>query len=62
MSVEDGQLVAMMNEVRFVLFAESPTQFFAKTTDFQVVFPSTENPQQLTWSVGEGANTARRAK
>jgi hypothetical protein len=61
-TVEDGQLVAMMGETRFALFAESPTKFFAKTTDFQIEFPANASgkPDQLTWSVGEGANTAKR--
>lgn len=61
-SVEDRQLVATMSEVRFVLFAESSRKFFAKTTDFQIEFPenSAGKIDRLTWSVGEGANVARR--
>jgi hypothetical protein len=60
-SVADRQLVANMNGVRFILFAESPTKFFAKTTDLQIEFDVRDGkPQGLTWSVGEGANKARR--
>jgi len=61
---EGGQLAANFSGVRFSLFAESPTKFFAKTTDFQVEFPSGEKgkPARLSWSVGEGANEAKRSK
>jgi hypothetical protein len=63
-TVEDRQLTALMGDVRFVLFAESPTKFFAKTTDFQIEFPSgtSGKPQELYWSVGEGKNSAKRVK
>ncbi len=59
---EGTQLVANLSGVRFVLFAESPTHFFAKTTDVQIEFPKGEegHPDHLTWSVGEGANIAER--
>jgi hypothetical protein len=59
----DGdQLAARFDGVRFRLFAESPTRFFAKTTDVQFQFPEDAQgkPQHLTWSVGEGANDAKR--
>jgi hypothetical protein len=36
--VIDRQLSAHMNGVNFALFAESPTTFFAKTTDLQIEF------------------------
>ena len=61
--MRDGnQLTANLSGVKFVLFAESPTKFFAKTTDFQIEFPPGERgkPDNLTWSVGEGANEAKR--
>jgi len=63
-TVEDHQLVAVMNDVRFVLFAESPTKFFAKTTDVQLEFPSGGGgkAERLIWSVGEGANEAKKVK
>ena len=61
----DGdQLVATVGGVRFLLFAESPTKFFAKTTDVQIEFPEGGHgkPTRLIWSVGEGANEAKRSK
>jgi len=59
---EGTQLVTKLDGVRFVMFAESPTKFFAKTTDVQIEFPSADQgkPSRLTWSVGEGANDAKR--
>jgi hypothetical protein len=62
---EDHQLVATLGGVRFVLFAESPTKFFAKTTDVQIEFPGAEAgkaPDHLIWSVGEGANEAKKVE
>jgi hypothetical protein len=59
---EGSQLAAQLGGVKFVLFAESPTKFFAKTTDVQIEFPQMTGgkPDRLIWSVGEGANTAIR--
>jgi hypothetical protein len=59
---EGNQLAARLSGVKFVLFAESPTRFFAKTTDVQIEFPAATQgkPDHLTWSVGEGANDAKR--
>jgi len=58
---EENQLTAKVQGVKFALFAESPTKFFAKTTDFQIEFPAGQGePERLTWSVGEGANEAKR--
>jgi hypothetical protein len=61
---EGGQLVAQFSGVRFLLFAASPTKFFAKTTDFQIEFPDGGSGKQdrLIWSVGEGANEAKRTQ
>ena len=61
-SREHDQLAATIAGVKFTLFAESPTKFFAKTTDVQIEFPSSTGgrPDHLTWSVGEGANVAKR--
>jgi len=58
------QLSARVGGVKFLLFAESPTKFFAKTTDVQIEFPAGTqgNPDRLTWSVGEGVNQAKRSK
>jgi hypothetical protein len=60
----NDHLVAEMGGVKFTLFAESPTHFFAKTTDVQMDFPSADSKdsQELTWSVGEGGMTARKVK
>jgi len=59
---EGSQLIARLSGVKFILFAESPNKFFAKTTDVQIEFPSVEQgkAERLTWSVGEGANEAKR--
>jgi hypothetical protein len=61
---DDRQLVATFGGLDFVLFAESPTKFFAKTTDIQFEFHSgsSGNVDSLTWSVGEGANTAKKVQ
>jgi len=61
---EGRQLVATFQGVRFVLFAESPTHFFAKTTDVQFDFKT--DPQGralgLVFSVGEGAREAKKVQ
>jgi hypothetical protein len=61
---EGSQLAATFSGVKFVLFAESPTKFFAKTTDFQIEFKPNGDGKvdRLVWSVGEGANETKRAK
>jgi len=61
---EGDQLAARVGGVRFLLFAESPTHFFAKTTDVQIEFPGGEQgkPDRIIWSVGEGANEAKRTR
>jgi hypothetical protein len=61
--VHEHQLAARFGGVNFVLFAESPTDFFAKTTDVRFSFQpdSAGKPSKVMWSVGEGANTATRA-
>jgi len=60
---EGSQLTAVVGGVKFLLFAESPTRFFAKTTDVQIEFSGGDQakPDRLTWSVGEGANEAKRS-
>lgn len=59
---EGDHLVATVGSVKFVLFAESPTKFFAKTTDVQLEFkPGPDGKAtEVIWSVGEGANSAKR--
>jgi len=61
---QEDHLTAKLEGVPFAMFSESPTKFFAKTTDFQIEFPSgvQGKPDKLTWSVGEGANEAKRDK
>ncbi len=59
-----SQLVASLGGVHFVMFAESPTKFFAKTTDLQIEFLSDNQGavNRLVYSVGEGANEATKTK
>ena len=61
---EDNQLTAKIEGLAFVLFAESPTKFFAKTTDVQIEFPDGDKkkPDRVIWSVGEGANEGKRSQ
>ena len=53
-----------MDGVRFAHFAQSPTRFFAKTTDVQCEFePDAQGAvDKMLISVGEGAMTAPRQK
>ena len=55
-------MAARIGSVKLIMFAESPTRFFAKTTDLQIEFSGGDQgkPDHLTWSVGEGANEAKR--
>src|SRR5947209_1655279 len=61
-ALEDRQLVATLLNVRFPLFAESPTRFFAKAADLQIEFQSNAagKVDRLVWSVGEGGQTAKK--
>ena len=61
---EGDQLAAKVGAVKFVMFPETKTKFFAKTTDVQIEFPGGEQskPDRIIWSVGEGANKAVRTK
>lgn len=58
----DGALLAKFGGTPFTLFAESPTRFFAKTTDVQVEFQFNGNDKGLVLSVGEGGMTAKKTK
>jgi len=53
---EEHQLVLKFNGVKFIMFAESPTKFFAKTTDVQLEFlPDADGKvNRVISSVGEG--------
>jgi hypothetical protein len=57
---ENGQLVLKFSGLRFVLFAESPTKFFAKTTDVQCEFKSDDQGKFVIISVGEGGMKAKK--
>jgi 3-keto-disaccharide hydrolase len=61
---QGSQLLLNMDGVPFVLFAESPTRFFAKTTDVQCEFqPDGQGKMdQVVISVGEGGMTAHRTE
>ncbi|HVO10090.1 MAG TPA: family 16 glycoside hydrolase [Vicinamibacteria bacterium] len=61
---EGDHLTATLAGVRFALFAESKTRFFAKTTDVQLEFGTGPDGRadQVTWSVGEGANVAKAVR
>lgn len=59
---DDSQLIATFQGVRFVLSAESPTKFFAKTTDVQCEFESGDKGKLLLLSVGEGGFEAKKIK
>jgi len=63
-SMEREQLVARFSGVKFVLFAESSTRFFAKTTDVQFEFSAKQDGtvEKVVFSVGEGAMTAKKVK
>src|SRR5207247_6400389 len=42
MTREGDQLAASLGGTKFILFAESPARFFAKTTDLQIEFPTAD--------------------
>jgi hypothetical protein len=61
---EGDQLVAVFSGVKFPLFAETKTKFFAKTTDVQFEFkPAADGTvNEVSVSVGEGAGGMKRQK
>lgn len=61
---EEGQLVARFAGARFAMFAESPTHFFAKTTDVQCDFvkDAAGAVEKVVLSVGEGGMHAKKVK
>jgi hypothetical protein len=63
-SREGNGLVAKFRGVRFVLYAESATKFFAKSLDLQMEFEVGADgvAGRVTYSVGEGANVAVRLR
>lgn len=58
----DGNLLLRFSGVEFVLFAESPTHFFAKTVDVQAEFGESDGRQTLVVTVGEDDNARRGRK
>jgi hypothetical protein len=59
----DGdQLVLDMLTAHFVHFAESPTRFFAKTTDLQCEFKNDNDGKFADLSVGEGSMRAKKIR
>lgn len=58
----DGTLLIKFGGAQFTLFAESPTKFFAKTTDVQVEFDFGGAEKALVLSVGEGGMRAKKIK
>jgi len=59
---EGDHLVTEIGGQKLTFFAGSKTEFFAKTTDVQLEFKTDADgkPTEVTWSVGEGANVAKR--
>jgi hypothetical protein len=63
-SREGDHLVARIGGESVVLYAESETKFFGKSTDLQIEFKPGPDGEvnELIWSVGEGANRATRRR
>jgi hypothetical protein len=59
-SRQENNLVLNFNGVRYVLFAETPEKFFAKTTDVQCEFQFTDAEKALIISVGEGGMKSKK--
>jgi hypothetical protein len=59
---EGDTLTTSIGGVKLTFFAESQTKFFAKTTDVRLEFKTGADGKvtEMIWSVGEGANTAKR--
>jgi len=60
---EGDNLTANIGGVNLTFFAESQTKFSARTTDVQLEFKTGADGKvtEMIWSVGEGANTVKRA-
>ena len=56
----DGLLNLSFSGATFLMHAESPTKFFAKTTDVQCEFKPEGSPTEIILSVGEGEMHAKR--
>jgi hypothetical protein len=58
----DGLLSVAFSGATFLMHAESPTRFFARTTDVQCEFRFTDQEQVAILSVGEGAMRAPKIR
>jgi hypothetical protein len=58
----DGLLSMTFSGTTFLMFAESPTEFFAKTTDVRSEFQFNDKEKVLVISVGEGGMRATKVK
>jgi hypothetical protein len=56
----DGLLSMSFGGATFLMHAESPTHFFATTTDVQCDFVTTNGVKEIVYSVGEGEMRAKR--
>jgi sugar lactone lactonase YvrE len=56
----DGLLSVSFNGATFLMHAESPTRFFAKTTDVQCEFQFSDQEKAVIVSVGEGGMRAKK--
>jgi hypothetical protein len=59
---DDGLLDLSFGGAEFLLYAESPAKFFAKTTDVQCEFQFNDSGKSILFSVGEGGMTAKKVK
>lgn len=57
---QDGTLSVAFSGATFVMYAESPTKFFAKTTDVTAEFNVSGSDKYLVLSVGEGAMRCKK--
>ena len=53
----DGRLTLDFSGIKFLMYAESPTHFFAKTTDVQCNFNFADGKKEITVSVGENGGS-----
>jgi hypothetical protein len=58
----DSTLLIKFGGAQFTLFAESPTKFFARTTDVQVEFQFSGEDKALVLSVGEGGMKSKKIR
>ena len=59
---DDGLLLMSFDGASFLMHAESPTRFFARTTDVQCEFKFSDSEKIAVLSVGEGGMRLRKIK